>query len=81
MPDNVCEYCGTDCGDENQPCPAMPTSIQNWDDPEYPVGEMIDCYDCKPIVGEKRKCVALGPVTNSADPTQTYKLECGHYAI
>jgi hypothetical protein len=67
-------------------------AVTDWDnDPEYyggddpepnwPVGEMIDCYTCKPIVGEPRKCTALGPVVNPADPTQSYQLECGHLAI
>ena len=48
---------------------------------DYPIGEMIECYECKPVTGELRRCVALGPVTNRADPTQTYRLECGHLAI
>lgn len=87
MPDDVCEYCGTDCGDENQPCPAMPTSVQDWDeepDPNWPVGEEMECYQCPTATFHspvKRKCVALGPVVNPADPTQSYKLECGHLAI
>lgn len=48
---------------------------------DYPVGEMIDCYSCKPVVGVKRRCVALGPIVNRADPTQSYRLDCGHLAI
>jgi hypothetical protein len=47
----------------------------------YPVGEEFLCYLCKIMEGELRKCVGYGPVTNPADPTQTYKLECGHLAI
>ena len=45
------------------------------DGPEYPIGEMIECYQSKPITGILRKCTALGPITNRADPTQTYRLE------
>lgn len=52
------------------------------DGPEYPVGEMIDCYSCTPVTGTPRRCTALGPVTAVRyDATQTYQLECGHLAI
>jgi hypothetical protein len=48
---------------------------------DYPIGEMLECYECKPVEGLLRKCVAFGPVVNRADPTQSYRLECGHLAI
>jgi hypothetical protein len=60
----------------------------------WPVGELLECYiclrECPDALIEKddhgfpcvmRECVALGPVVNRADPTQSYKLSCGHYAI
>lgn len=50
-------------------------------DENWPVGSTMLCYQCKPITGVERVCTALGPVTGRADPTQTYKLECGHTAI
>jgi len=71
-------------------------AVTDWDDdpeyyggddaePDYPVGEMIECYQCptatfhNPVM---RKCTALGPVVNQRqDPTQSYQLECGHLAI
>lgn len=61
------------------------------EDPEdqYPVGHQLPCYDCQPHEttdddgnpASMRECVELGPVVNRADPTQSYKLSCGHLAI
>jgi hypothetical protein len=60
-------------------------------DPNYPVGYQMPCYQCAtsttvtrdaegwPCV--MRECVSLGPITNKADPTQTYRLACGHTGI
>lgn len=48
---------------------------------DYPIGDMLPCFTCKPVTGELRECVGLGPVVNRADPTQSYNLECGHVAI
>jgi hypothetical protein len=48
------------------------------------VAETAPCYECCGFDGVhfvERKIVALGPVINPADPTQTYKLECGHSAF
>lgn len=39
------------------------------------------CFDCNPVHGQQRRCVGEGPVTKGFDPTQTYRLECGHLAI
>lgn len=43
----------------------------------------IECYACsdfhEPYV--KRQVVEDGPVVNRADPTQTYRLSCGHYGM
>lgn len=40
------------------------------------------CFECKAVDGIERKVLAQGPVTNlRQDPTQTYRLECGHLAI
>jgi hypothetical protein len=44
--------------------------------------DRIDCYECGGFDGvhfASRAVTALGPVTG-ADPTQTYRLECGHVA-
>lgn len=46
--------------------------------------ETMPCYACGGFDGmtaPERRIVALGPVVNRADPTQTYRLECGHTAI
>lgn len=59
--------------------------------------ETMDCYECAqldlpnegpPILEDQwghmyveRTVVALGPVVNQADPTQTYRLDCGHLAF
>lgn len=55
--------------------------------------ETMPCYECghadpdQAIPGDlgfpyvDRKVTALGPVTNRADPTQTYRLSCGHLAF
>lgn len=51
------------------------------EDARYPVGSKLLCYECKPLTGVEQLCTALGPVTNRADPTQTYRLACGHLAI
>jgi hypothetical protein len=56
---------------------------------DYPIGEMLPCWECRPQTDRDadgnpcvmRECVARGPVTNRADPTQTYKLSCGHLTI
>lgn len=51
---------------------------------DYPIGEMLECYQCPDAVYDMpimQICTALGPVTNPADPTQTYQLACGHFAI
>lgn len=56
---------------------------------DYPIGDMLPCYQC-PKVGRGhghagtaplRRCTGEGPVVNRADPTQTYRLECGHVTI
>lgn len=50
---------------------------------DYPIGDRLECYTC-PKVGRAapmRTCTGLGPVTNPADPTQTYRLDCGHVTI
>jgi hypothetical protein len=46
--------------------------------------ETIGCYECGGFDGHtapERTVVALGPVVDRADPTQTYRLACGHTAI
>jgi hypothetical protein len=46
--------------------------------------DTLDCYECMGFDGVNfiaRKVTALGPVVDRADPTQTYELECGHFAI
>jgi hypothetical protein len=46
--------------------------------------DTLDCYECMGFDGVNfiaRKIVALGPVVDRADPTQSYKLECGHFTI
>ena len=51
---------------------------------EYPIGEMLECWQCPTATFDDpamRECVALGSVINPADPTQSYKLECGHVTI
>jgi hypothetical protein len=49
------------------------------------VAETAECYECCGFDGihfEIRKIVALGPVVEAhRDPTQSYKLECGHTTI
>jgi hypothetical protein len=48
------------------------------------VAETAECYECCGFDGvhfKVRKIVALGPIGNRADPTQSYKLECGHTTI
>jgi hypothetical protein len=37
-------------------------------------GHPLRCHTCK----EDQPIIALGPVVNVADPTQTYRLSCGH---
>lgn len=71
-------------------------SEEEWMDYEASRGELamtperLVCYDCTRAAGLnvmddatalKRPVVALGPVVNNADPTQTYKLACGHTTI
>jgi hypothetical protein len=46
--------------------------------------EQMECYECggfNGADGPMKRVVALGKVVNRADPTQTYRLECGHVAI
>jgi hypothetical protein len=46
--------------------------------------DTMDCYECMGFDGVHfvtRKVVKLGPTVNSADPTQSYLLECDHYTI
>lgn len=47
--------------------------------------ETMGCYACggfDGVTAPQRKVVALGPVAEpQRDPTQTYRLECGHTAI
>lgn len=45
--------------------------------------EELDCYECNDFngTGTPRKVAALDKVINPADPTQTYKLACGHIAF
>lgn len=52
--------------------------------------ETLPCYDCTREAGLsvmddeaviRREVIALGPVVNPADPTQSYKLACGHTVI
>jgi len=53
---------------------------------DCPAALEVDCYKCgtglapqpQPI---RRRVVRLGGVVNRADPTQSYLLECDHYAI
>lgn len=58
-----------------------------WHDQEQARGELayspheMECYKCLPVTGIVRKVMELGPVTRGFDPTQTYKLECGHFMI
>ncbi|WP_433426196.1 hypothetical protein ACQP1V_42950 (plasmid) [Microtetraspora malaysiensis] len=53
------------------------------DEPTNTLPDELDCYACNGFtgVGVKRRVVALGDVVDRADPTQTYKLACGHTAI
>jgi hypothetical protein len=51
----------------------------NYPETNYP--ETIPCFRCLPVNGMERRVLGEGPVTNRADPTQTYRLECGHLAI
>lgn len=54
-------------------------------------GHLLPCYDCTRAQGlpvhDDDKCVkqpvvSYGPVVNDPfDPTQSYKLSCGHYTI
>lgn len=48
---------------------------------DYPIGDKLLCYQCKPVTGVERVCTGVGPVVNRADPTQTYVLACGHVTI
>lgn len=44
----------------------------------------IGCYECggfDGVTAPEQTVLALGPVVNAADPTQTYKLACGHLAM
>lgn len=44
--------------------------------------DTLPCYQCKPVNGiVERRVLGEGPVVDRADPTQTYRLECGHLAI
>lgn len=46
--------------------------------------ETMGCWECggfDGVTAPERKVVKLGPVVNPADPTQSYKLECGHLTI
>lgn len=45
--------------------------------------EEMECYECNDFTGHgvTRKVVALGKIVNPVDPTQSYRLECGHTAI
>lgn len=49
------------------------------------IGELLECYNCAPpddFGSVTRKVVAYGSVIEQhRDPTQTYKLECGHTVI
>jgi hypothetical protein len=43
--------------------------------------DTLPCWECGGFNGRtapERAVVALGPVTNKADPTATYRLSCGH---
>lgn len=44
----------------------------------------MPCYACggyDGVTAPEREVVALGLITNRADPTQTYRLACGHTVI
>lgn len=46
--------------------------------------ETMGCYECggyDGVTAPEQTVVALGPVVNPADPTQSYKLACGHTTI
>lgn len=55
------------------------------------IGLEVPCYDCTRAAGlpvdddsacVQRRIAALGPVVNDPfDPTQSYRLECGHVTI
>lgn len=43
--------------------------------------EVADCFQCDRF-GVEKKIVALGPIVDARrDPTQSYRLECGHLTI
>lgn len=47
-------------------------------DENWPIGSTMECYSC-PGDGIAQKIVAIGPIINQrADPTQSYRLACGH---
>lgn len=47
--------------------------------------ESLPCYECggfDGVTAPARRVVALGPIAEPhRDPTQTYKLDCGHVTI
>lgn len=46
--------------------------------------ETMQCWECggfNGVTAPEHTVVALGPVTNRADPTATYRLSCGHLAF
>lgn len=39
------------------------------------------CHECGGFDGVEKRVIKKGKIVNSADPTQTYVLDCGHVVI